>query len=519
MVIGEIITLDDDQQDIIDMLLEDYDETFQMAVEETRAAMDDLGEASGVADLEAERIDELRGRMDSMRAEMREAREAARAEREQAKPDGEADGQSGERDTARSERNESIRSEFRERMGEIRDEFREVRQAQLQSNEMQDLMDAQLDIFKRFVRARESMSAEVASAIQGVLTEPQLADWPEVDRRIRRLRELPLGRLQGERTDLWPIVDATLPQIDEPHVEAVRDVMESWELDLDDALRRRADYDSTAKIASIEAMQASDFDALIKLLKQRQIRHEAIRDVTDLTIDSIAAQLDGEVGTDFRRRALAAGYDRVYRTGRAQRIIEASLQLEGLDEETLAAIASLLEECTVAIDELNEDILNTVRLHEEPREMRFVRRMQAREAGEDDRSEEQDPIRVAFDERDELENAFLERLKDLLGEEMFAQLPGANRRDRGRGGWGRGGPGGQDGGDREARRAEFMQRFDENGDGEIDDAEREKIRNFFRQMREDGGFEGGRGQRGGGRGGQRGGGGPAGDGGGGRGGA
>jgi len=68
MVIGEIITLDDDQQDIIDMLLEDYDETFQMAVEETRAAMDDLGEASGVADLEAERIDELRGRMDSMRA-------------------------------------------------------------------------------------------------------------------------------------------------------------------------------------------------------------------------------------------------------------------------------------------------------------------------------------------------------------------------------------------------------------------------------------------------------------------
>ncbi len=499
MVIGEIITLDDEQRDIIEMLLEDYDETFQMAAEETRAAMTDLGEASGVADLEAERVDELRGRMDTMRAEMREAREAARAERKQAESAGETDGQPEANGQARSARNNSIRSEFRERMGEIRNEFREIRRSQLQSDEMQNLMDAQMDILRRFSRARVSMGSEVSAAMQSVLTEEQLADWPEVDRRLRRLRELPQGRLQGERTDLWPVVDATLPQVDEDQAVSIREVMQSWELDLDDAIRHRAEYDKTAMIASLEAMQASDFDMLIRLLKQRQVRHEAVRDVTDLTIDSISVQLEGEVGSDFRRRALAAGYDRIYRSSRAQRVIEAALKLEDLDEETLAAVAALLEECTLAMDEMNEDILNIVRLHEEPREMRFVRRMQERESGEVNGSEEeQDPIRLAFDERGELENAYLERLKDLLGEEVFAELPGANRRDRGRrGGWGGGGPGG---GDSDARRADFMQRFDENGDGEIDDAEREKIRSFFQQVREEGGFGGARGGPGGGRG-------------------
>ena len=35
-----------------------------------------------------------------------------------------------------------------------------------------------------------------------------------------------------------------------------------------------------------------------------------------------------------------------------------------------------------------------------------------------------------------------------------------------------------------------MQRFDTDGNGEIDDAEREKIGQFFREMREGGGFGG-----------------------------
>jgi hypothetical protein len=487
LVVNEILELDGEQYDIIEMLLEDYDETFRMAVEETRAVMADLGDSSGVADLEAERVDDLRSRMDEMRSEMRAAREAARSEASEDESEAANEDERRVREEARAARREAIRSEFGERMSEIRNAFREIRRAQLQSPAMQDLLDAQLELLKRFARARSSMSSEVVDAAQSVLTEAQLVHWPTLERRLRRLRELPRGSLQGERTDLWPIVEATLPAVDETHHQAVLDVMSSWELDLDDALRRRVDFDQTAMIASIEAMQTSDFEALLKIAEQRKVRNETARDVTDLAIDSITLQLEGELGADFRKRALAAGYDRIYRSNRAVRVIKAALELEGLDEETLTAIAVLLEDCTVACGELNEEILNIVRTHEEPREMRFVRRMLERETGVETSREDQDPIGAAFEKRGALEQEYLDRLKELLGETQFNALPGAVRRDRrgDRGGWGRGGPGGED---REARRAEFMQRFDENGDGEIDEAERDKIRNFFREMRYEGGF-------------------------------
>ena len=73
----------------------------------------------------------------------------------------------------------------------------------------------------------------------------------------------------------------------------------------------------------------------------------------------------------------------------------------------------------------------------------------------------------------------------------MAELPRSGRGAR-RGEWGDRGFGGPHGfdGDRDAMRQQFMQRFDTDGNGEIDDAEREKIGQFFREMREGGGFGG-----------------------------
>ena len=72
-IIVEALSLDGEQADVVDMLLEDYDASFRMAVEETTQAMTDLGENSGADELEQDRVETLRGEMQSMRAEMREA--------------------------------------------------------------------------------------------------------------------------------------------------------------------------------------------------------------------------------------------------------------------------------------------------------------------------------------------------------------------------------------------------------------------------------------------------------------
>jgi len=330
-------------------------------------------------------------------------------------------------------------------------------------------------------------------ALFGLLSEEQMKNWDRLARHLRRIRQLPEGRLQGERTDLGGIVEAATVGVEPEQVEGVRDLMVSWELDLDEALADRRSHDDTALFKTLKAMQVADFDGILDVLKRRQTRAEAVRDVTDTAIEAISASLPLQQGADFRSAALQAGYDRVFRTSRAQRAIEAATKLEDLDEETMAAVEALLIECNVAIAAENEDILSVIRRHDEPREVRWVERMQRRAAGEDVRrgDQEDDPIREAFGARDELDEAFIERLREILGEERAAELPLGRQRGQ-RGDWGNRGWGdhGGSGGDRDAMRQQFMERFDANKDGEIDDSEREKIGEYFRQMRDGGGFGG-----------------------------
>ena len=497
-LIDDELRLDDGQRDVVAMVLDDYDASFRMAVEETMDAMRDLGEASDVESLQAEEIDALRGRMESMREEMRSMREQARGE--DARPAGEEAGSAGEGRPEESEadreareaRMQTMREEFRERMRSIRDEFRTVREAQLQSDEMQTLLNKQLVLLRQFQRASDGMAAQSAEAIQAVLTEEQASRWGDIDRLVRRLRALPNGRLQGERTDLPPLVQAALADAAPESAEAARVILSAWELDIDDALRARQAFDMKAVFSTLEAMQAADYEALLDIMKRRRTLQEGVRDVTDTAIDALAVSIAAPHGKAIRDAALAAGYDRVFRPTRAQRAIESALQLEELDQEVIEAIEVLQAGCDADMASENETLLAVIRMHDEPREMGFIKRMMERAAGEDRQDDDDDPIREAYDHRNSIDEEYLERLRELLGEELAATIPSLRPREERGSRWG----GDDRGGDREARRQEFMQRFDANGDGEIDDAEREKIREYFQQMRESGG-RGGRGGPGG----------------------
>jgi len=481
LVLHELLQFDEQQQDVVEMLLEDYDANFRMAVEETQLELEALGESSGVGALEQDRVEELRGRMESMREQMR-------AMREQQSSDEPAEMSEEER-AAQQEKMQAVRAEFRDQMRTIRDEFREVRDSQMNSEEGVVMLQGQMDMLRRFERARRAMGEQVTTSIIGVLSERQIEAWPLVDRMIRRLRQLPEGRLQGERTDLGPIMDRFHPQLEETAAEAIRAIMDAWELDLDDALSRRMKGDANAIFVALEAMPKRDFDTLLELTDRRTRDRRVVRDVTDSAIEAIAATMQEPMATEFRKDALEEGYGRVFRPSRAQRAITSALELDGLDEELVAAIEALQAECDAAMGAHGELILEAVRRYEEPREVRFIRRMRDRELGtETPRGEDDDPIRAAYDRRGEDEGAFIERLRDLLGEELAAQVRELAQ-PQGDRGWQRQG----DRGDREQMRAQFMERFDANGDGEIDDAERATIRETFRRMREEGGSQGGRG--------------------------
>ncbi|MCH2143068.1 MAG: hypothetical protein MK077_08745 [Phycisphaerales bacterium] len=477
LMIIEALQLDDRQSEVVEMLLDDYDANFRVAVEETQFALRDMSEASGVAEAEEDRMSEVRERMEAMRSEMREMRAAAQqnGDDENAEPRDEAEVQ-------------EAREAMRERMREMRDDWRAVRDEQMESEEMQTLLDEQIAVLKTFANARRSMRREMGGALEAILAEEQLKNWDVVDRWIRRIRLLPEGRLQGESTDLRPIADATAVELDPVRAAALEDILLAWELDVDDALLKRRNYDETAIWKMFESMKSQDYEALMRVLKQRQNLAERIRDVNDVAIEEAAESMGEADGAAFRLEALRRGYGRVFQTSRSERAIESALQLEDLEEQLIADIKALQGRAVVIMADENESVLKAVRQNDEAREIQFVQRAIDRQNGEETQwgwgRGEDDPIRIAYDARDEQDRELIEELRALLGDELAAEVRGMNERQRGQD---RAGMDWNRSGDREAMRRQFMERFDSNGDGEISEEERSAIRTYFQQQRGGGG--------------------------------
>ena len=490
-VFSQMLTLDDGQRQIVEIVLEDYDAAFQLAAEEARDAVSAMNDDLRNDEATQERFEVMREQMTSIHEEMRAMREASRAEEGSDTP------------PQTDEERQAQRDAFRSRMSEIRDGFREEMTSRMESPDVQDSLSEQRAIYRTFDSVRRQMNEETQDAIVTILAEDQEAKWNDVMRRIRRERLLPEGRISGESFD----VDRSRRDLQdelEPSVKTSIDtIVNGWTLDVDDALQRRDGFDNDARFDAMEAISVQDGEALERVLLNRLRLQQSVRGANDAAIEAIAEALPAPMGDEYRDRALQEGYGRWLRQARSERAIEAALKLEDLEPTLIEAIMELQIDCRGAMADENERVLSAARRHEEPREMGFVRRMGS--SGE--REEREDtPLDDAVTHRGEVDQEYIEALKDLLGEERSESLPGMRSRDRG---WG-GDRGNRDSGDRENMRQQFMERFDTNGDGEIDDAERDAIREAFRNGRggQGGPGQGGPGQgRGGqGRGGQGGGG-------------
>jgi hypothetical protein len=239
-----------------------------------------------------------------------------------------------------------------------------------------------------------------------------------------------------------------------------------------------------------------------RILKQQLQYREAVRDVNDRYRANFAASIADEVErAELEAAILEAAYERIYRPTWAHRAFEAAMQLDGLEADTLQAIADLQLAYLAEIAGLNRTLMTALRESEADRQVEEGTRMVAVMSGDlsrgmpfgpggrGGRGGEDDAFREGMDLRDQADERYVERLRGLLSPEQQEALPAR----RG----GRGGPGGQGGpgGGNADRRAEMIQRFDTNGDGELNEEER---RAMFESFRNGGG--GGRGNRGGGQG-------------------
>ncbi|MCH2162677.1 MAG: hypothetical protein MK085_12500 [Phycisphaerales bacterium] len=480
---AEQLQLDDGQKAIVEALIFDYEDAFSDGSQDTQGDLMDLGRQmmqsfmSGGGD----------GGGD-MRTRMRDSFQNIRAEIEEIEAE---DGEMSEEDR---------RQFFRTRMQEVAQESMDIAQEDGSLDEARVVMNEMIDILEDWLGERTRLHDQFVSDVKVQLTDDQLVLWPAFDRFLVREKTLPRGRLSGEEINLFMVLDDA--GLSDEAFMAVEPHLDEYEVRLHGVLTARNQYLMSSAPQLYKAMRDGDADAARRVLERQVNYREAVRNLNDSYGLVFAGAIENEeerdaVLTAFREEA----YDRIYRPTRAHRAFDAAIDLEGLSDEQAVAIEELEVAYVMEVAPRNQELIRLLRKTEAKDQVDRGERMVAMMSGDLSRgmpwgggSGEQDAdeekYRDAMDRRGELDENYIARLNALLTPEQQEAMPAQRRR---------GGGGGGSGWGTEEQRAQMMERFDTDGDGELSEEERRKM---IEEFRGGGGGRGGEGRGGEGRGGR-----------------
>ncbi len=286
-------------------------------------------------------------------------------------------------------------------------------------------IDEMRTAMKRFVRQKAALKEDFLVQVRAQLSAEQFGNWPSFERAVTRIKTLPEGRLDGERTDLLLVADGL--NLTEQQRDDVIELLETYEIELDEALRERNEYVQTVSSKLDEAIQQRDFRKALSLVDAATRRRVAVRGVNERHTDVLAAQLGEETGGTFKREALRRSYPRVYRRTVGQRSFERARELADLDAETQAGIAEIEAAYAVERAASNERLRETIRRHQPKETRKAIERIEAMMSGDevsmDIGQEHDDPIHKAFTKRSNLDERFIKQLHGMLTPEQIEKLP------------------------------------------------------------------------------------------------
>jgi hypothetical protein len=291
------------------------------------------------------------------------------------------------------------------------------------AEERQKYFDELRESSKKFERAKAVLKQDFINEVRAQLSADQLELWPGLERALTRVKTLPNGRLDGERTNLLRIVD-DFP-LDEEQREAVAEALESYELELHQALVARNEFLTEAQAKIDKAIEEGRFAGAISAADKASRLRVAVRGVNEQYAETITGRLGGDTGKAFRNRVLLESYPRVYRTTRGQNTFRAAARIEGLDEEVRAAIQELHAAYTTELDAANERLRQAIHRHQ-PREARQMLeniRTMMEEGGTMSLGDEDDPVRQEMRKRSQLDERYMKQVHALLTPEQVERLP------------------------------------------------------------------------------------------------
>ncbi|MEM7227478.1 MAG: hypothetical protein AAF432_01545 [Planctomycetota bacterium] len=275
---------------------------------------------------------------------------------------------------------------------------------------------------------KAALRDEFVRNVQALLAENQLERWPSLERVLTRKKTLPDSRLDGENVDLIALVeDMKLPA---SQLDQLEEHLMAYELALDDVLRRRNAFLSEAQQQVDEYLQTSAYDDALEVVDRATRLRLAVRDTTRTHAQIIAQSMDADAASEFETLIDRQTYPRLHRRGIAERSFDRALELDGLDDETMANMLALREAFDVDCATIDGEIRRAILEHQPRESRRMIESMAAASSPDGDQmfeffpgSRDGDPIREAYARRRALEQRHVETLHSMLTPDQVAELP------------------------------------------------------------------------------------------------
>lgn len=278
-------------------------------------------------------------------------------------------------------------------------------------------------IFERFVASLKSQ-----------LGPQQQELWPKFERALRRERQLHEGELSGESVDVWLLMNRM--QLSPAEQDAVRPVLDTYEVALDQALVNRMSNIARLEGDVSNALQTQDFSKAQDIQDSIMQLRILVRNTNEEGVANIAQALGGERGEEFRRLAMETGYKDAFRPHPVLTLIDQALQIETLTPEQITQIKELRADLEKASDDYNQRFYQMLR-DEEPkiprRKLQWTMEKKAnggqRPQPTPQSANNADPIVKMRAEREQMGEPYRVRLMAILTPEQQPMLPGGAKLD------------------------------------------------------------------------------------------
>jgi Spy/CpxP family protein refolding chaperone len=189
-----------------------------------------------------------------------------------------------------------------------------------------------------FGKRAAQLRAQFLDDLKSLLTREQEANWPILERELRRLKTIGKGQLTAENVDVVRLTEDIIGDSAMP--VAVAELLGRYREELDRALQARERFmDEEGK--QFHTLAKEDVERALKLFEEARERRRAVRDINERFARLVATELSDEQRALFEKKLFELSFPMLCRESRVDVYLKNALELDSLSREQQQDLESI----------------------------------------------------------------------------------------------------------------------------------------------------------------------------------